>query len=76
MCIRDSYKILETSDFISKANTEDELFNLVMDAVINLTRNIIKENVDNTIDSLKDKGIVKEVLTKSGEVGYTMNQNK
>jgi len=70
------YKILEASDFISKANTEEELLNLVMDVVINLTRNIIKENVDNTIDTLKDKGIVKEVITKSGEVGYTMNQSK
>ena len=47
-----------------------------MDVVINLSRNIIKENVDNTLNELTEKGLVKEVITKSGEVGYTLNQSK
>jgi len=70
------YKILEASDFISKANTEEELLGLVMDVVMKLTKSIIKENVDSTLSGLKDKGIIKEVITENGEVGYSMNQNK
>jgi hypothetical protein len=70
------YKILEASDFISKANTEEELLALVMDVVMKLTKSIIKENVDSTLSGLKDKGIIKEVITENGDIGYSMNHNK
>jgi len=70
------YKILEASDFISKANTEEELLGLVMDVVMKLTKSIIKENVDSTLSGLKDKGIIKEVITENGDIGYSMNHNK
>jgi len=70
------YKILEASDFISKANTEEELLGLVMGVVMKLTKSIIKENVDSTLGVLKDKGIIKEVITENGDIGYSMNQNK
>ena len=40
-----------------------------------LTKDIVRENVDNTLIELIERGLVREVITDDGEVGYIMNDN-
>tara|TARA_R110001606_G_scaffold2228_3_gene9444 strand:- start:1131 stop:1496 length:366 start_codon:yes stop_codon:yes gene_type:complete len=39
-----------------------------------VSKDIIRENIDSTLDRLQSKGIVNEVTTESGETGFIMNK--
>ena len=65
------YKTMSNSEV-----TENDLdAESIMDLVMEITKEIIKENVDNTVSELKDKGILNEVETEDGEIGYVLNEN-
>ena len=40
-----------------------------------VSKMIIKENVDNTLDGLVDKGLVEEVATSDGVTAYKLNKD-
>lgn len=65
------YKTMSNSEV-----TENDLdAESIMDLVMEITKEIIKENVDNTVSELKDKGILNEVETEDGDIGYVLNKN-
>ena len=65
------YKTMSNSN-VTENNLDAES---IMDLVMEITREIIKENVDNTVSELKDKGILNEVETEDGDIGYVLNEN-
>tara|TARA_B100000780_G_scaffold157868_1_gene110424 strand:- start:518 stop:832 length:315 start_codon:yes stop_codon:yes gene_type:complete len=38
-------------------------------------KEIVKENINNTLDTLKNKGLVNEVTTGNGNSGFVLNKN-
>ena len=65
------YKTMSNS-VVTENNLDAES---IMDLVMEITKEIIKENVDNAVSELKDKGILDEVETEDGEIGYVLNEN-
>ena len=65
------YKTMSNSE-VTENNLDAES---IMDLVMEITKDIIKENVDNTVSELKDKGILNEVETEDGDIGYVLNKN-
>ena len=65
------YKTMSNSE-VTENNLDAES---IMDLVLEITKEIIKENVDNTVSELKDKGILNEVETEDGDIGYVLNEN-
>jgi len=65
------YKTMSNSNVTTKQLNAESIMGLVME----ITKEIIKENVDNTISELKDKGILNEVEIEDGEIGYVLNEN-
>jgi len=50
-------------------------FEKLFDLAEQISKEIILENIDSTMGSLMDKGLVESVTTKDGEQGYRLNQN-
>ena len=40
-----------------------------------ISKDIIRENIDSTLDRLQSKGIVNEVTTESGDTGFILNKD-
>ena len=40
-----------------------------------VSREIVKENINSTLDELESKGLVKEVTTEDGNAGFILNKN-
>lgn len=55
-------------------NTET-LPTVSINIAFNLIKDIVRENIDTTLSTLMDKGLIKAVPTDDGEVGYILNES-
>ena len=62
------YRLISTSDVLN--GNVMEVATGTIDIAYQLTKDIVKENVDNTLSDLIDKGLVKEVINDDGEIAY------
>jgi len=54
--------------------TEIEGLQKLLSIAERVSKDIIRENVDDTLNELMDKGLINAVTTEDGELGYELNK--
>lgn len=65
------YKLIVNSNIFDDMET---LTDNAIDIAFNLSKEIVRENVDTTLSELLDKGMITEVVTETGEIGYVLTE--
>ena len=65
------YKLFVNSNIFDDIET---LPDTAIEMAFNLSKEIVRENVDTTLSELIDKGMVTEVVTETGEIGYVLTE--
>ena len=65
------YKATEHIEF---ERTEETINRFIGMAEV-VSKEIVKENINNTLDELQTKGLVNEVTTDNGNTGFVLNKN-
>ncbi len=65
------YKATEHIEF---KRTEETINRFIGMAEV-VSREIVKENINTTLDELQTKGLVNEVTTENGNSGFVLNKN-
>jgi len=55
-------------------DTEIEGLQKLLSIAERVSKDIIRENVDDTLNELMDKGLINAVTTEDGELGYELNK--
>ena len=61
---------------VSKLNEDTTTFGMLFELAESISKDIIRENIDNTMKELIKKGFVESVDSKSDEPTYKLNINK
>tara|TARA_B100001057_G_C22851969_1_gene951333 strand:- start:3096 stop:3410 length:315 start_codon:yes stop_codon:yes gene_type:complete len=67
-------RFYKATEHIKFERTEETINRFIGFAEV-VSREIVKENINNTLDELEGKGLVKEVTTEDGNTGFVLNKN-
>jgi hypothetical protein len=67
-------RFYKATEHIKFERTEETINRFIGFAEV-VSREIIKENINTTLDELQSKGLIKEVTTEDGNTGFELNKN-